>query len=1375
VCGHAAKCGPSAHFTLACLTDTAGCGVGGQRCCRLNGASSLLLEEEEAESDEAVTTTLDPETECGHTVEQCTGSSSQVLFTTDCIHGASLGCMALGLKCCRYCGYGAFSSIDCGSSTTSGSSSGNEATVSTTEDPVTKCGHTTDCGSQAYFTISCYNGGLGCSALGLRCCKYCGFGAYISTTCPDSTTTQADASTSAAAATTTSTVTATSTTTVTTTAATTVTTTTTVATTTTTTSTAATTSTTIIAATTTTTTTAATTTTTSTVTTTSTAGSAASSATTAAPADTTTTTAVEDAEAKCGHSTSDCGTSSTIFFTVDCYNGGLGCSALGYKCCRYCGFNDFVSITCPDSTTAAVAATTGAAAITTTKEATSPATTAAQSSTTTAAAVAATTTEDASVLCGHSTDCQSSQAFFTIDCLYGGLGCSAMGLKCCRYCGFDAFINIVCPDSTTTGVPTSDSSVGTTAAAATIAATTTTVAVTVSTTTTTTQDISACGHTAAACSCSAAEPCLFTTACLSGGLGCSALGLSCCRFCEFGSFSSISCEREASTTAAIADPPSSTVASTTAGVIGTTSSISTTTEDLSAQCGHEESVCASAQSFFTTDCLNGGLGCSAYGYTCCRMCSSTGTGTYASIVCPSTTTTTVTTTTVTTTTVTTTTTTTTTFNGTTTTTTLGTNLLEPISLASLDSTVLPNATGHYYTPASIEIGGPIMTNKFWGNWLVSTGTWTSIYPMPYVIKWGHTAGDPPALKISHGSKVTSYQSANPERLQYYYTSFVTEFALGASEDSSSSAVHTITKQQLFGIHTTVSGADGYSSMTFPIYSGMAYVSAQYSNFTPQLTSDRAITNIEQVSGGIFSLSNNGGREFRMYVLDNDGNFVDTSYTFSDSGTMNQKFFGWIRLAEVTSKCPTDILDAHAQAIVTGMTLDVREGGRVSYKFETAGSSNVELLHFAYNHTLAWMENAGIDSSRVTAAKIIPPTKGIMTGILGDEWVLQVDLTEAENVDFLPSGEVTDSDKIEWLAAEALGTYQWFQSNWESAIYLYSYYYSGKGFQKIGMVCLMLEKFYGIDSQYTQGCADILATAFECFYEAGISCNMPGLYYDKVWGGIVTRLGYDTVGCLGGSDFGNACYNDHHYHYGYFVVAAATLVKLQPEMVNNTGFVNFINAMIRDTTNPSEDDALFPMFRSFDWFDMHSWSRGLPPSADGKDQESTSEEVNLVFGLRLWGKVTGNYILEELGTTMLALASTTIKTYFLMQNDNTYHPADFVTNHATGIFFQNKADYATWFGANTEYIHGIQMLPLSPAMQLTRTTTFCREEWDDILEAIDLSATDPWRTIVLSGNLAIIDPDTAYDKISATGAGYFDDGLTRVWASYWAACQPGENV
>jgi len=40
---------------------------------------------------------------------------------------------------------------------------------------------------------------------------------------------------------------------------------------------------------------------------------------------------------------------------------------------------------------------------------------------------------------------------------------------------------------------------------------------------------------------------------------------------------------------------------------------------------------------------------------------------------------------------------------------------------------------------------------------------------------------------------------------------------------------------------------------------------------------------------------------------------------------------------------------------------------------------------------------------------------------------------------------------------------------------------------------------------------------------------------------------------------NLSTQDHHYHFGYFVVTAAILAKLKPEWKNNTDFVDFVTS------------------------------------------------------------------------------------------------------------------------------------------------------------------------------------------------------------------------
>merc|ERR1719174_3033577 len=147
-----------------------------------------------------------------------------------------------------------------------------------------------------------------------------------------------------------------------------------------------------------------------------------------------------------------------------------------------------------------------------------------------------------------------------------------------------------------------------------------------------------------------------------------------------------------------------------------------------------------------------------------------------------------------------------------------------------------------------------------------------------------------------------------------------------------------------------------------------------------------------------------------------------------------------------------------------------------------------------------------------------------------------------------------------------------------------------------------------------------------------------------------------------------------------------LLDLKPEMKGDGHFVAYINLMIRDIANPSTADKYFPQFRAFDWYDLHSWSHGVTPSADGKDEESTSEDVNAYFGIQMWAKLIGHSSLEKTAAMVLTLLSHSAANLFLMKDDNQVHPKDYIKNRVTGIFFEGKVHYGTFFGADQIYIH-----------------------------------------------------------------------------------------
>jgi endo-1,3(4)-beta-glucanase len=81
-------------------------------------------------------------------------------------------------------------------------------------------------------------------------------------------------------------------------------------------------------------------------------------------------------------------------------------------------------------------------------------------------------------------------------------------------------------------------------------------------------------------------------------------------------------------------------------------------------------------------------------------------------------------------------------------------------------------------------------------------------------------------------------------------------------------------------------------------------------------------------------------------------------------------------------------------------------------------------------------------------------------------------------------------------------------------------------------------------------------------------------YDTVWRGAVSSASYTTGDS--GQDFGNTYYNDHHFHYGYFVHAAAIIAYLDPAWLNQGTNKDWVNMLVRDFANGVDTDSLFPV-------------------------------------------------------------------------------------------------------------------------------------------------------------------------------------------------------
>ncbi|HEY8911842.1 glycosyl hydrolase [Lacisediminihabitans sp.] len=176
-----------------------------------------------------------------------------------------------------------------------------------------------------------------------------------------------------------------------------------------------------------------------------------------------------------------------------------------------------------------------------------------------------------------------------------------------------------------------------------------------------------------------------------------------------------------------------------------------------------------------------------------------------------------------------------------------------------------------------------------------------------------------------------------------------------------------------------------------------------------------------------------------------------------------------------------------------------------------------------------------------------------------------------------------------------------------------------------------------------------------------------------------------------ASFGSEQFNDHNFHYGYFLyaasVAAAQDVVLRKDI---TPVMNLIAADLA-TSGPSK---YFPDRRGFDAYSGHSWASGYSPFADGNNLESSSEAVSAWNGLALWSGVTGNTPLKKEALWMLSGEAASGKAYW---TDFTASDAAYAgySHSIVALNWGGKRDYSTWFSAEANAKLGIQLIPMSP--------------------------------------------------------------------------------
>lgn len=256
-------------------------------------------------------------------------------------------------------------------------------------------------------------------------------------------------------------------------------------------------------------------------------------------------------------------------------------------------------------------------------------------------------------------------------------------------------------------------------------------------------------------------------------------------------------------------------------------------------------------------------------------------------------------------------------------------------------------------------------------------------------------------------------------------------------------------------------------------------------------------------------------------------------------------------------------------------------------------------------------------------------------------------------------------------------------------------------------------------------------------------------------------------------FSVSAMNDHHFHYGYWIMAAAQLARRDPQWAAQTQWGGMVNLLVRDIATAQRKRVDFPFLRNFDVYEGHSWARGNSEFFGlGNDQESSSEAIHAWAAIAQWGEITGQPALKALGVYLYATEVSSVLQYWFNIDGNTFHPS--YTKPLASMVFGGGYGYSTWWTEEPRQILGINLLPITPASTyLAQLPT----PWVETLSSLAISERqaydksgqsddtpkDIWQDIFAS-LLAIKNPAKALAQWNPRGS--VEMGETRSHTHFW---------
>ncbi|MBT8254614.1 MAG: carbohydrate-binding protein, partial [Bacteroidia bacterium] len=265
------------------------------------------------------------------------------------------------------------------------------------------------------------------------------------------------------------------------------------------------------------------------------------------------------------------------------------------------------------------------------------------------------------------------------------------------------------------------------------------------------------------------------------------------------------------------------------------------------------------------------------------------------------------------------------------------------------------------------------------------------------------------------------------------------------------------------------------------------------------------------------------------------------------------------------------------------------------------------------------------------------------------------------------------------------------------------------------------------------------------------------YYNNTWSAM---LGYPS----GHGQDTNI--NDHHFHWGYFIHAAAFMEQFEPGWVNDWG--GMINLLIRDAASYDRNDTLFPFLRNFSPYGGHSWANGFATFPHGNDQESTSESMQFASSLIHWGTITENDAIRDLGIYIYTTEQTAVEEYWFDMYDRNFQPSQ--SYSLVSRVWGNSYDNGTFFTNDIAASYGIELYPMhGGSLYLGHNQAYAQSLWTEMTANTGILSHEVnpnlWHDTYYQF-LALTDAQAAIDLYDANSGRNLKFGISDAQTYHW---------